>query len=341
MAQASASAECWMEERQADISYRFWLAVTGSLFLHVGVLALVTWVRLPHPSERPLASAIEVSLASEPSQPSPPSPPPKPVDPPKTEVKAPAKASAKAMTAPLPPPPMKATPAPTPAPPPVPLAPPAPVNQPARDVMAKMELPPDAPKLGDLSPAERPVKRQLKLPDVPIVSEMTEPPRKVPESKPRPSLAEELNRELDQELRNIRKIDLAQPPPLESPPKPAPQVEAKMPSAKMVDTTLKVAGVASGSNAYLGRVRQRISSFWEAPPIDLMGRTYVVVIRFRLHRDGSVTEVEVERSSGNEYYDLAGKRAVIRAIPLPMFPPEVVESHYDAHFTFTVGDAQG
>ncbi|MCP9446327.1 MAG: TonB family protein [Nitrospira sp.] len=334
MAQASASTECWMEERQADVSYRFWLAVAGSLFLHVALLALVTWVRLTQPSERPLASAIEVSLASEPSQSSPPSPPPKPVDPPKPEVKAPAKA----MTAPPSPPRMKATPAPIPPPPP---APPAPVNQPARDVMAKMELPSDAPKLGDVSPAERPVKRQLKLPDVPIVSEMTEPIRKAPESKPRPSLAEEVNRELDQELRNIRKIDLAQSPPSESLPKPAPQVEAKVPSVKTVDTTLKVAGVASGSNAYLGRVRQRISSFWNAPPIDLADRTYVVVIRFRLHRDGSVTEVEVERSSGNEYYDLAGKRAVISAIPLPAFPPEVAESHYDAHFTFTVGDAQG
>lgn len=337
MAQASASAGYWMEERQADVSHRFWLAVAGSFFLHVGVLAFVTWVRFPHPGERPLASAIEVSLASEPSQPSPPSPLPKPVDPPKVQVKAPAKA----MTAPPPPPPTKATPVPTPAPPLAPLAPPAPVNQPARDVMAKLELPPDAPKLGDLSPAERPVKRQLKLPDVPIVSDATEPVRKASESKPRPSLAEELNKELDQELRNIRKIDLAQSPPSESPPKPAPQVEAKVPSVKTVDTTLKVAGVASGSNAYLGRVRQRISSFWNAPPIDLTGRTYVVVIRFRLHHDGSVTEVEVERSSGNEYYDLAGKRAVISAIPLPAFPPEVAESYYDAHFTFTVGDTQG
>ncbi len=332
MAQASASVgRWWMEERQADVSHRFWLAVAGSVFLHVGVLAFVTWVRLPQHSERPVPSSLEVSLASEPSQPSPPS---TPVDPPKAQVKT----QAKARTAPPPAPPIKAAPVPTPAPSP---APPAPVNQPTKDVMAKIELPPDAPKLGDLSPVERPVKRQLKLPDIPIVSEMTEPVRKAEESKPRPSLAEELNRELDRELRNIRKIDLAQSPPPESSSKSAPQVEAKASSVKPVETTLKVAGVASGSNAYLSLVRQRISSFWNAPPVDVTGRTYVVVIRFRLHRDGSVTDVEVERSSGNEYYDLAGKRAVISAIPLPAFPPEVVESLYDAHFTFTVGDAQG
>jgi TonB family protein len=124
-------------------------------------------------------------------------------------------------------------------------------------------------------------------------------------------------------------------------PKPAPQIEAKVPSVKAVDTTLKVPGMAPGSNAYLGRVRQRISSFWNAPPVDVTGQTYVVVVQFRLHRNGSVTGVTIERSSGNEYYDLAGKRAVLSAIPLPMFPPELTESYFDAHFTFTVGEAQG
>ena len=123
-------------------------------------------------------------------------------------------------------------------------------------------------------------------------------------------------------------------------PKPSPQVEAKAPSVKAVDTTLKVQGRAPGSNAYLGRVRQRISSYWSAPPVDVTGQTYVVIVQFRLHRNGSVTGVAIERSSGNEYYDLGGKRAVLRAIPLPVFPPELTESYFDAHFTFTVGESQ-
>ncbi len=49
----------------------------------------------------------------------------------------------------------------------------------------------------------------------------------------------------------------------------------------------------------------------------------------------------VEQSSGNEYFDLAGKRAVVTANPLPMFPADLTESYFDAHFTFTVGEQNG
>jgi hypothetical protein len=51
--------------------------------------------------------------------------------------------------------------------------------------------------------------------------------------------------------------------------------------------------------------------------------------------------VVIEQSSGNEYYDLAGKRAVLSAIPLPAFPAELTDSYFDAHFTFMVGEQQG
>ncbi|MCS6897209.1 MAG: TonB family protein [Nitrospira sp.] len=334
MAQASVSARSLMDEQPTDLNYRLWLAVAGSLLLHAGVLALATWIRLPHHSERPLA-AIEVSLASEPSQPS---PPVKPVDPPKTQVKT----TPKATVAAPPPPPVKAPAVSSAAPPP----PPPSVTQPAKeildqDVVHKMELPPDAPKLGDLSPAERPLKRPFKLPEVPVVSEPTEPVKKAWESKSRPSLVEEVNRQLEQELRNVKNVELSQAASSESPAKTVPQVEAKAPSVTAVDTTLKVAGVAQGSNAYLSRVRQRVSSFWSAPPVDVTGQAYVVVVRFRLHRDGSVTGVAIERSSGNEYYDLAGQRAVLAARPLPPFPPNVAESYYDVYFTFAVGETQG
>lgn len=114
-----------------------------------------------------------------------------------------------------------------------------------------------------------------------------------------------------------------------------------MPSLKAVDTTLKVPGMAPGSNAYLALVRQRISRFWSAPPVDVTNQVYVVIVQFRLHRNGTVTGVAIEQSSGNEYYDLAGKRAVLSAIPLPSFPHEITDAYFDAHFTFTVGESQG
>lgn len=336
MGQASASAGIWSDdERQAEFNRRLWLAVASSLVLHLGVLAVVAVVRLPQHSERPLAS-IEVSLAALPT------PPIQEVNQPKSQPKA-VKPPPPAKVASLPKSQPKVLEPPPPAPPvkEVPAASPSPVKAPAHDIMKSLELPPDAPKLGDFSPPTKVVKKQFKLPDVPVVPETQSTAKKISDLKQQPLLTEDLNKELEEELQNIKKVDLPKAPPPVAMPKPVPQVEAKAPSVKAVDAALKISGMAPGSNAYLGRVRQRISSFWTAPPVDVSGQAYVVIVQFRLHRDGKVTKVEIERSSGNEYYDLAGKRAVLNADPLPAFPPELTESHFDAHFTFTVGDSQG
>lgn len=337
MAQASASSDFWFNDgRQAELTRRLWLAVAVSLALHVGVLAAVSWIRLPKHGERPLAS-IEISLAADPT--------------PSVREAEPQQIPLKAVDAPAPPPPVRMAPAPLPPvakasapPPPVAMAP-APVKAPSndvmRDVMKGIELPPDAPKFGDFSPTDRPKKAQIKLPDVPVVSEAKETVKRPAEFKPQPSLTEDLNKELDEEFKKIKKIELPRAAQAETVQKPMPQVEAKAPSIKAAETTLKVPGIAQGSNAYLGRVRQRISSFWNAPPVDVTAQAYVVIVQFRLHRNGSVTGVAIEQSSGNEYYDLAGKRAVLSATPLPAFPPELTEPYFDAHFTFTVSESQG
>jgi TonB family protein len=335
MAHASASAGFLLnDEWQADFTRRLGRAVAVSLAVHLAVLVAVAWVRLPKHGERPLTS-IEISLASVPALPA------KPVEPPKRQPELP-KSQPKPVELPKPAPPVKMAPMPIPvAPTPVPVVPAKPSNDVMRDVMKDIELPPDAPQFGDISPTEKPKKTQLKLPEIPVASEMKEPVRTVPESKPQPSLAEDVNKALDEEFKKLKKFEIPKPAPPEAMPKPVPQVEAKIPSMKAVDATLKVPGMTPGSNAYLGRVRQRISSFWSAPPVDVTGQTYVVIVQFRLHRNGSVTGVAIEQSSGNEYYDLAGKRAVLGAVPLPAFPPELTELYFDAHFTFTVGESHG
>jgi TonB family protein len=155
------------------------------------------------------------------------------------------------------------------------------------------------------------------------------------------SLADDVAKELDEELRKIKTLEVPKAAtPMDTPSKPAPYVEAKTQSAKAVDNTLKVPGMAPGSNAYLALVRQRISNSWNAPPIDLTNQAYVVVVRFRLHKNGLVTGVTIEQSSGNQYYDLAGKRAVLTANPLPVFPADFTDPYFDAYFTFTVGSTE-
>lgn len=345
MVQVAAHSRAWLDEGlQGQLTSRLKRAVVWSVALHLGVFILVTWVRLPQHGERPLAS-IEISLASLPTPPVKAAEPVKAVEPVKIPVKQ--------VEAPVPTPPVKAAPL---APPVVQreaAAPSKPAQNPMRDLLKDIELPPDAPKFGDYSPAEKLKKVQepavanvpkLKLPDVPVVSEAKVATKKPADTKSRPSLTDELNRELDEELNKIKKLELpkeSKAAPAESQPTPTPQLEAKAPSVKAVDTALKVPGMAPGSNVYLAQVRRKISSMWAAPPVDVTAQTYRVVVKFRLHRDGSVSGVVIEQSSGNEYFDLAGKRAVVTAHPLPMFPADLTESYFDAHFTFTVGEQNG
>lgn len=335
------------DEWQATLTRRLGLAVVVSLTLHIGILAMVGWVRLPRHGERPLAS-VEISLASLPTPPekaveSQKSQPikkeierPKPIEQPKPV--EPPKSAPPVKAVPLSPPPV------TSAPVPPPLTPAKSSNDLMRDIMKDIELPPDAPKRGDISPEDKPRKSPvIKLPDVPVVTETKDAAQqKLVASAQSSSLTEDVAKELDEELKKIKKLEVPKAaPPVEVPMKPAPPVEAKVQSVKAVDTTLKVPGMVPGSNAYLALVRQRISNAWNAPPLDLTNQAYIVVIQFRLHRNGSVTGVLIEQSSGNEYYDLAGKRAVLSSTPLPVFPSDFTDPYFDAHFTFTVGEPQG
>lgn len=142
-----------------------------------------------------------------------------------------------------------------------------------------------------------------------------------------PSLTEDLAKDLDEEHKKIKKPESS-------------QLEAIAPSVKAVDTALKVSGLALGSNAYLALARQRISNCWSTPPLNLAARPYIAVVQFRIHRNGMISGVAIEQSSGNEYYDLSAKRAVSSANPLPVFPSNISDSYLDAHFTVAVSSTE-
>lgn len=119
----------------------------------------------------------------------------------------------------------------------------------------------------------------------------------------------------------------------------APPLSTNVPRGKP-DTRLQVVGV-TGANQYLARIKARIAGFWTAPPVDISGKALTTTVRFRLERDGRVGSVIIEKSSGNDYYDMAAQRAVQSAIPLPPFPPDLTDSYFDAYFTFAVGETSG
>ncbi|CUS38465.1 conserved hypothetical protein [Candidatus Nitrospira nitrosa] len=94
-------------------------------------------------------------------------------------------------------------------------------------------------------------------------------------------------------------------------------------------------GPAPGVTAHLALVQQRIRDVLKASALDFTNRTYTAVVHFRLHKNRSVSLVQLEQSSGNENYNAAGKQAVLNTSPLPAFPPDLSHVYVDAHITLT------
>ncbi len=302
---------------RTGLSARLKRTLALSLIVHVVVLLVVAGLRLPQQGERPLTS-VEVSLVSLP-----------------TPVR-----QAESVT-PVPVPLVKATTSSA-----APSVPP-PAGEKRRDMLRDLQLPPDAPKFGDLSPATKLTgqpQQAAKVLDIPRAPDAQDPIAKAPQ---RSSVSEDLNRELEEELKKIKqfqpaaKLDIPKEvKPSEASVKPVPQQELKAPAAKTLDTKLKVSG-ADGSSPYWARVQSIISKYWAPPPVGAPGQTYTVIIEFRLQRDGVIKSVMVKQSSGDFYVDAAGERAVRDSKVLPVFPAEMADSYKDVEMVFRVGELVG
>lgn len=318
--QASVLSGSWFDQDdQSRLTARLKRTLVLSLVLHVVVLLVAVGLRLPQQGERPLTS-VEVSLVSLPTSVR------------QTESAKPVESAKVSDPKPAPAPLVKAV-APSAAPSAAP-----PIVEKRRDMLQDLQLPPDAPKFGDLSPATKSV-AQPQQPDV-----AQDPAAKIPQ---RSTVSEDLNRELEEELKKIKQFQPAakleipkEVKPSEALVKPAPQQEVKIPAAKTPETTLRISGTA-GSNPYWARVQSIISSQWEPPPVDMAGQTYMMIVKFRLQRDGTIKDVVVQQSSGNAYFDMAGQRAVLRPRVLPVFPADMADSYKDVEMVFRVGESVG
>ena len=68
---------------------------------------------------------------------------------------------------------------------------------------------------------------------------------------------------------------------------------------------------------YVDQMLAMISANWLRPSI---GGQVEAAVHFRIHRDGSISDVRVSQSSGYNSFDLAGLRAVQQAAPFPHLP---------------------
>lgn len=125
------------------------------------------------------------------------------------------------------------------------------------------------------------------------------------------------------------------PPPPPSPPPPAREPEPTVSKVAPLDATQgspqgRVGGTtAFGSSAarlddpnftygyYVERMVSAIRRHWRRPPVP---REIEAVVAFRIQRNGEITQVRLETSSGYEVFDRAAQQAVRDASPLPPLP---------------------
>jgi len=68
---------------------------------------------------------------------------------------------------------------------------------------------------------------------------------------------------------------------------------------------------------YIDQLLSAIDQKWVRPPL---GNDVQAIIAFRIQRDGSISDLQVSRSSGYNSFDLAALRAVQNASPFPPLP---------------------
>jgi colicin import membrane protein len=331
VAHAQVYAAFWFDRDDQDRFFRrLGRTLSISLVLHMLFLLVIMGIRLAPHGERPLA-AVQVNLVNLPTPQA--VEQARPVEPVK-------RVESRLSRTPVPMPPVK-MPAPTATPVSVPARPSV-----AKDILKDLELPPDAPKFGELTPAKAVAQPRAQTPTKIPVADLPRIPEVMPDravkAPQRSSISDELDRELEEELKKVKefkpaaKLEITK----EAPMKPVPQQEAAIPQVKAPQTQLKTSG-ASGTNPFWGRVEAIIKSQWEPPPIDVSGQPYSAVIRFRYYRNGAVKDVVVQQTSGNSYFDMAGQRAILKPRQFPVFPADISESYQDVEMIFRVGESAG
>jgi TolA protein len=88
---------------------------------------------------------------------------------------------------------------------------------------------------------------------------------------------------------------------------------------------------------YLEAIERKVSQNWFSA-VSTGGDGVFCIVYFSLNRNGSVSEMRIEKSSGNQYFDRSALRAVRSASPFPPLPRAFNEPYLGIHFTFLQKD---
>jgi protein TonB len=167
------------------------------------------------------------------------------------------------------------------------------------------------------------------LPPAPVDSPVQPPPAVTPRPKPLP-----------------KPKPITLPPPRRETVKPAPAPkEAPVPPAAPPQSATATTPVPSfvlpkvdapefDCSDYCLAFQRKLESQWTPPPLTGHEPMQAIVV-FTINRDGSVSGLSVEATSGNFYFDQAAQRAVLLAAPLPPLPRSFLSPTLRVHVAFT------
>lgn len=117
----------------------------------------------------------------------------------------------------------------------------------------------------------------------------------------------------------------------EAPPVPTPPAPAAPPAPS---PPLRVDAPEFDCTNYCAVLQHKLEGQWAPPPVSSQEPVHAVV-GFTINQDGSVSNVTLDSSSNNFYFDQAAQRAVLLAAPMPPLPRTLSSSTLRVHMTFT------
>ena len=186
-----------------------------------------------------------------------------------------------------------------------------------------LEKPPQREKMMEIM---KKLRGELKVPNLKTSPDTPLSQEPVPSSSPS---TKPVQPEIDQ---RIAKLSIPNVTPVESIKKRLQLLEVQ-PTSKSRNAASQS---SAGTNHYYGMIQDLIQDQWRNTP--LVADAPVVVLKFRIARSGEISQIRIDKSSGNGYYDSAARRAVNAVNPLPPFPPDISDSFLDVRFQFIKTD---
>jgi TonB family protein len=118
-----------------------------------------------------------------------------------------------------------------------------------------------------------------------------------------------------------------------------PSENASIPGSSTLQAgpTVSVQG-GKENDPYGSIVQRKISGNWRPPMVEGSENGFALEVVFDIERNGSVGEVRIEKSSGNDFFDQAALRAIYQARPFPPFLPGTPEGRILFRVRFGVGE---